>query len=155
MLAANMTFLVMLGNSSRSSNAEIERQKKLAKANYHRFGLHYYRTGGWSVTSWWRQRSDRLPPSHSASGDQCGKARSRRKSRDVEITRQSLLAVERHRWQTSRPLVRRRQQENNTSPEHIYKMASQLMPLELIDRCIGSRMRVIMKGDKGMSSGRE
>ena len=23
------------------------------------------------------------------------------------------------------------------------------MPLELIDRCIGSRMRVIMKGDKG------
>jgi hypothetical protein len=29
------------------------------------------------------------------------------------------------------------------------KMASQLMPLELIDRCIGSRMRVIMKGDKG------
>jgi U6 snRNA-associated Sm-like protein LSm5 len=28
-------------------------------------------------------------------------------------------------------------------------MASQLMPLELIDRCIGSRMRVIMKGDKG------
>jgi hypothetical protein len=31
------------------------------------------------------------------------------------------------------------------------KMASQLMPLELIDRCIGSRMRVIMKGDKGKS----
>jgi hypothetical protein len=31
------------------------------------------------------------------------------------------------------------------------KMASQLMPLELIDRCIGSRMRVIMKGDKGES----
>jgi hypothetical protein len=30
-------------------------------------------------------------------------------------------------------------------------MASQLMPLELIDRCIGSRMRVIMKGDKGES----
>lgn len=33
---------------------------------------------------------------------------------------------------------------NNTD-----KMASQLMPLELIDRCIGSKMRVIMKGDKG------
>jgi hypothetical protein len=31
-------------------------------------------------------------------------------------------------------------------------MASQLMPLELIDRCIGSRMRVIMKGDKGEAS---
>lgn len=31
-------------------------------------------------------------------------------------------------------------------------MASQLMPLELIDRCIGSRMRVIMKGDKGEPS---
>ncbi|KAM0690470.1 hypothetical protein Q7P36_009237 [Cladosporium allicinum] len=30
-------------------------------------------------------------------------------------------------------------------------MASQLMPLELIDRCIGSRMRVIMKGDKEFS----
>lgn len=28
-------------------------------------------------------------------------------------------------------------------------MASQLMPLELIDRCIGSRIWVIMKGDKG------
>jgi hypothetical protein len=26
------------------------------------------------------------------------------------------------------------------------------MPLELIDRCIGSRMRVIMKGDKGEPS---
>jgi len=25
------------------------------------------------------------------------------------------------------------------------------MPLELIDRCIGSRIWVIMKGDKGMS----
>jgi U6 snRNA-associated Sm-like protein LSm5 len=33
-------------------------------------------------------------------------------------------------------------------------MASQLMPLELIDRCIGSRMRVIMKGDKGEASSR-
>lgn len=33
-------------------------------------------------------------------------------------------------------------------------MASQLMPLELIDRCIGSRMRVIMKGDKGIFSQR-
>lgn len=33
-----------------------------------------------------------------------------------------------------------------------HKMASQLMPLELIDRCIGSRMRVIMKGDKGEPS---
>ncbi len=29
-------------------------------------------------------------------------------------------------------------------------MASQLLPLELIDRCVGSRIWVIMKGDKGM-----
>jgi len=29
-------------------------------------------------------------------------------------------------------------------------MANQLMPLELIDRCIGSQIRVIMKGDKGV-----
>jgi U6 snRNA-associated Sm-like protein LSm5 len=28
-------------------------------------------------------------------------------------------------------------------------MASQLLPLELIDRCVGSRIWVIMKGDKG------
>lgn len=28
-------------------------------------------------------------------------------------------------------------------------MASQLLPLELIDKCVGSRIRVIMKGDKG------
>ena len=28
-------------------------------------------------------------------------------------------------------------------------MASQLLPLELIDRCVGSPIRVIMKGDKG------
>jgi hypothetical protein len=34
----------------------------------------------------------------------------------------------------------------------LHTMASQLMPLELIDRCIGSRMRVIMKGDKGEAS---
>lgn len=31
-------------------------------------------------------------------------------------------------------------------------MAAQLMPLELIDRCIGSKMRVIMKGEKGNAS---
>jgi hypothetical protein len=29
-------------------------------------------------------------------------------------------------------------------------MASQLLPLELIDKCVGSRIWVIMKGDKGM-----
>ncbi|TIA59899.1 hypothetical protein D6C77_04533 [Aureobasidium pullulans] len=28
-------------------------------------------------------------------------------------------------------------------------MASQLLPLELIDKCVGSRIWVIMKGDKG------
>lgn len=28
-------------------------------------------------------------------------------------------------------------------------MTSQLLPLELIDRCVGSPIRVIMKGDKG------
>lgn len=28
-------------------------------------------------------------------------------------------------------------------------MASQLLPLELIDRCVGSRISIIMKGDKG------
>ncbi|OAA40353.1 Like-Sm ribonucleoprotein (LSM) domain protein [Metarhizium rileyi] len=28
-------------------------------------------------------------------------------------------------------------------------MASQLLPLELIDKCVGSRLWVIMKGDKG------
>lgn len=77
MLAANMTFLVMLDNSSRSSNAEIKRQKELAKANYHRFGLQYY---GRLVCDELHpkvetERSDRLPPRHSASGDQCGKAR--------------------------------------------------------------------------------
>jgi len=38
-----------------------------------------------------------------------------------------------------------------TKSHTTHKMASQLMPLELIDRCIGSRMRVIMKGDKGES----
>ncbi|GJC81990.1 putative U6 snRNA-associated Sm-like protein LSm5 [Colletotrichum liriopes] len=29
-------------------------------------------------------------------------------------------------------------------------MASQLLPLELIDKCVGSRIWVVMKGDKGM-----
>lgn len=29
-------------------------------------------------------------------------------------------------------------------------MSSQLLPLELIDRCVGSPIWVIMKGDKGM-----
>ncbi|CAD0011409.1 unnamed protein product [Aureobasidium pullulans] len=29
-------------------------------------------------------------------------------------------------------------------------MASQLLPLELIDKCVGSRIWVIMKGDKDM-----
>ena len=29
------------------------------------------------------------------------------------------------------------------------RMASQLLPLELIDKCVGSRIWVIMKGDKG------
>ena len=28
-------------------------------------------------------------------------------------------------------------------------MAAQLLPLELIDKCVGSRIWVIMKGDKG------
>lgn len=28
-------------------------------------------------------------------------------------------------------------------------MATQLLPLELIDKCVGSRIWVIMKGDKG------
>ena len=32
-------------------------------------------------------------------------------------------------------------------------MASQLLPLELIDKCVGSRIWVIMKGDKGDSVG--
>ncbi|KAJ4410268.1 RNA-binding protein lsm5 [Neurospora sp. IMI 360204] len=30
-------------------------------------------------------------------------------------------------------------------------MASQLLPLELIDKCVGSRIWVVMKGDKGTS----
>ncbi|KXL50541.1 hypothetical protein M433DRAFT_84452 [Acidomyces richmondensis BFW] len=30
-------------------------------------------------------------------------------------------------------------------------MASQLLPLELIDRCVGSRISIIMKGDKEFS----
>jgi len=30
-------------------------------------------------------------------------------------------------------------------------MASTLLPLELIDKCVGSRIWVIMKGDKGTS----
>ncbi len=30
-------------------------------------------------------------------------------------------------------------------------MATQLLPLELIDRCVGSPIWVIMKGDKGRS----
>ncbi|WPH01115.1 U6 snRNA-associated Sm-like protein LSm5 [Acrodontium crateriforme] len=30
-------------------------------------------------------------------------------------------------------------------------MATQLLPLELIDRCVGSRISVIMKGDKEFS----
>ncbi|TKA27757.1 U6 snRNA-associated Sm-like protein LSm5 [Salinomyces thailandicus] len=30
-------------------------------------------------------------------------------------------------------------------------MASQLLPLELIDRCVGSPIRVIMKGDREFS----
>ncbi|KAL8288735.1 hypothetical protein RB594_009043 [Gaeumannomyces avenae] len=29
-------------------------------------------------------------------------------------------------------------------------MATQLLPLELIDKCVGSRIWVIMKGDKDM-----
>jgi len=29
-------------------------------------------------------------------------------------------------------------------------MSSQLLPLELIDRCVGSRISIIMKGDKGL-----
>lgn len=35
----------------------------------------------------------------------------------------------------------------DTLPQAV--MASQLLPLELIDRCVGSPIRVIMKGDKG------
>ena len=30
-------------------------------------------------------------------------------------------------------------------------MTSQLLPLELIDRCVGSRIWIVMKGDKGSS----
>ncbi|TVY85842.1 U6 snRNA-associated Sm-like protein, partial [Lachnellula willkommii] len=29
-------------------------------------------------------------------------------------------------------------------------MASQLLPLELIDKCVGSKIWVVMKGEKGM-----
>jgi hypothetical protein len=28
-------------------------------------------------------------------------------------------------------------------------MATQMLPLELIDKCVGSKIHVIMKGDKG------
>lgn len=28
-------------------------------------------------------------------------------------------------------------------------MATQLLPLELIDKCVGSKIWVVMKGDKG------
>ena len=31
-------------------------------------------------------------------------------------------------------------------------MATQLLPLELIDRCVGSPIRIIMKGDKGVQN---
>ena len=34
-------------------------------------------------------------------------------------------------------------------------MASQLLPLELIDRCVGSPIWVIMKGDKGKHQARD
>jgi U6 snRNA-associated Sm-like protein LSm5 len=37
---------------------------------------------------------------------------------------------------------------DSTHPENT--MASQLLPLELIDKCVGSRIWVIMKNDKGM-----
>jgi hypothetical protein len=46
--------------------------------------------------------------------------------------------------------------DNSTDPlclQNTHKssnMASQLLPLELIDKCVGSRIWVIMKGDKGM-----
>ncbi|KAJ6438494.1 U6 snRNA-associated Sm-like protein LSm5 [Purpureocillium lavendulum] len=33
-------------------------------------------------------------------------------------------------------------------------MASQLLPLELIDKCVGSRIWVVMKGDKGAEQNR-
>lgn len=33
--------------------------------------------------------------------------------------------------------------------KRLYTMATQLLPLELIDRCVGSPIWVIMKGDKG------
>lgn len=36
-------------------------------------------------------------------------------------------------------------------PSGQIKMASQLLPLELIDKCVGSRIWVIMKGDKEFS----
>jgi hypothetical protein len=32
---------------------------------------------------------------------------------------------------------------------NIDPMASQLLPLELIDKCVGSKIWVVMKGDKG------
>ncbi|KAG5772696.1 hypothetical protein H9Q71_009463 [Fusarium xylarioides] len=40
---------------------------------------------------------------------------------------------------------------HTTHPRHIFTMASQLLPLELIDKCVGSRIWVIMKGDKEFS----
>lgn len=47
--------------------------------------------------------------------------------------------VDIYNWDVISQLVRR----------HLDTMASQLLPLELIDKCVGSKIWVIMKGDKG------
>ncbi|KAK4645924.1 RNA-binding protein lsm5 [Podospora bellae-mahoneyi] len=50
----------------------------------------------------------------------------------------------------SNPLTLNQQTSNETKIQK-QEMASQLLPLELIDKCVGSRIWVIMKGDKEFS----
>lgn len=50
-------------------------------------------------------------------------------------------------FDTSQPTIQIAGQNTLTTT-----MSSQLLPLELIDRCVGEKIWVIMKGDKGASS---
>jgi U6 snRNA-associated Sm-like protein LSm5 len=55
----------------------------------------------------------------------------------------SLITCVRH------PSLRQTDKQSRTSNQ--ITMASQLLPLELIDKCVGSRIWVVMKGDKEFS----
>ena len=54
-----------------------------------------------------------------------------------------------HNIQHASGLARITPAATSTQPNTIFRMSTQLLPLELIDRCVGSRISVIMKGDKG------